>query len=223
MFFFSVNASYSHITSNNIASSVITNSFQQRVLLPYKNSINLLNLNVNSSKYIFALQTTIGGGLTLQSNHSDQIQNGELLPYNTTATSFNFSAETKFNNRLNASYKINYSWIESSSSAAIPNTIVKNALQEAAINYSPVNNLLINISCNDYLTVQNQNNHLKYFFADTFVRYKFSKIRTDLELNLNNIFNVKQYSSVYLSANTYTFSSYQLPGRMMLLKATFNI
>lgn len=223
MFFFTVNAIYNHINSNSIASSLITNSFQQRVLLPYKNSTDSWTLSANSSKYIFALHTTLGGGLLLQSNRSNQIQNGVLLPYNTVLTSLTASAETKFSNKLNASYKINYSRTESSSSAAISNTIVKQAVQEAAINYSLINNLLLNVSGNHYLTIQNQNNHLKYFFADAFVRYKFNKIHTDLELNLNNLLNVKQYSAVYLSANNYTFSSYQLPGRMMLLKATFNL
>ncbi len=223
MFFFSVNASYNHIASNNIASGVITNSFQQRVLLPYKNSIDSWTLNANSSKYIFALQTTVSGGLTLQSNRSNQIQNNVLLPYNTILTNFTASAETKFSNQLNASYKINYSRTESSSSAAISNIIVKQAVQETTVNYSPTNNLLFNFSGNYYLTVQNQNNHLKYFFADAFVRYKLNKIHADLELNLNNILNTKTYSAVYLSANTYSFSSYQLPGRMLLLKATFTI
>ncbi len=223
IFFFSINASYNHIISNNIASSLITNNFQQRILLSYKNSIDSWTLNANTSKYIFALHTTVSGGFLLQSNRSNQIQNGVLLPYNTVLNNFTASAETKFSNQLNASYKINYSRTESSSSAAISNTIVKQALQEAAVTYSPINNLLFNFSGNYYLTVQNQNNHLKYFFADAFARYKFNKVRTDLELNLNNIFNIKQYSAIYLSANNYSFSSYQLPGRMMLLKATFTL
>lgn len=223
MFFFSINASYNHITSNNIASSIITNSFQQRILLPYKNSIGSWTLNANSSKYIFALHATVSGGFLLQSNRSDQIQNNVLLPYNTVLINFTASAETKFSNQLNASYRINYSRTESSSSTAISNTIVKQALQEAAVTYSPINSLLVNVSGNYYLTLQNQNNHLKYFFADAFVRYKLNKIHADLELNLNNILNTKTYSAVYLSANTYSFSSYQLPGRMMLLKATFTI
>ncbi|MEX8548270.1 MAG: carboxypeptidase regulatory-like domain-containing protein [Mucilaginibacter sp.] len=223
IFFFSVNASYNHITSNNIASSLINKNFQQLVLLPYKNSIDSWTLNANTSKYIFVLHTTISGGFLLQSNRSNQIQNNILLPYNTVLNNFTASTETKFSNQLNASYKVNYSRTKSSSSAAIPNTIVRQALQEAAVNYSPKNNLLFNFSGNYYLTIQNQNNHLKYFFADAFARYKFNKIRTDLELNFNNIFNIKQYSAVYLSANNYSFSSYQLPGRMMLLKATFTL
>ncbi len=223
MFFFSINTSYNHITSNNIASSLVTSSFQQRILLPYKNSIDSWTLSTNSSKYLFALHTTLGGGFLLQSNRSNQIQNKILLPYNTILTNFTASAETKFSNQLNASYKINYNWTKSSSSAAISNTIVKQAVQETAVTYSPFNSLLLNFSGNYYLTIQNQNNHLKYFFADAFVRYKLNKIHTDLELNLNNLLNIKQYSAVYLSANTYTFSSYQLPGRMMLIKATFTI
>ncbi|RYE36674.1 MAG: carboxypeptidase regulatory-like domain-containing protein [Sphingobacteriaceae bacterium] len=223
MFFFSVNAIYNHVGSNSIASSLITNTFQQRVLLPYKNSIDSWTLNANSSKYLFALNTTLGGGLMLQSNRSNQIQNGILLPYNTVLTSLTASAETKFSNKLNASYRVNYSWTESSSSAEIPKTVVKQALQEAAINYSPVNKLLVNVSGNYYLTVRNQNNHLNYFFVDAFVRYKLNKLHSDLELNLNNMLNVKQYSAVYLSANNYTFSSYRLPGRMLLLKATFTL
>ncbi|RYE17856.1 MAG: hypothetical protein EOP45_15055, partial [Sphingobacteriaceae bacterium] len=198
MFFFSVNAIYNRITSNTIASSVITSNFQQRVLLPYKNSTDSWTLNVSSSKYIFALHTTVSGGMLLQSNRYNQIQNGRLLPYNTVLTGFNASAETKFSSQLNASYRLNYNRTESSSPIVVSNTLVKQAVQEAALNYSPNNNLLFNLAGSNYLTVQEQNNHLNYFFADAFARYKFSKVHADLELNLNNLLNTKTYSAVYL-------------------------
>jgi hypothetical protein len=45
----------------------------------------------------------------------------------------------------------------------------------------------------------------------------------DLQLDARNFLNVKTYKAFYLSANTFTASSYALPGRIVLLKVLFNI
>jgi outer membrane receptor protein involved in Fe transport len=60
-------------------------------------------------------------------------------------------------------------------------------------------------------------------FADASLRYKFKKIKADVEISAQNLFNTKTYSALYLSANTFTSSSYTIPGRFMLAKVTFNL
>lgn len=223
LFFFSINTSYNHITANNIASSVITNSLQQRVVLPFPNTIDSWAVSGYISKYSFALHTTFSGGAQWMSNHSNQILNGALLPYNTLATTLNAGAETKVSSQVTFSYKAILNQTNSHSSAANSSYSVKQLVQQAAINYSPVTDLLFRLSGDDYLTYRQHTNDLKYFFADASVRYKFSKPKVDVELSAVNFLNVKNYSSLVLSANTFTASSYALPGRIALLKLLFNI
>jgi hypothetical protein len=223
LFFFSINTSYNHITANNIASSIITNNLQQRVVLPFPNTIDSWAVSGYISKYSFALHTTFSGGAQWMSNHSNQILNRTLLPFNTLATTLNAGAETKVSNQVTFSYKAILNQTSSHSSAANSSYSVKQLVQQAAVNYNPVTDLLFRLSGDDYLTYRQHTNDLKYFFADASIKYKFSKPKVDVELSAVNFLNVKNYSSQFLSANTFTASSYALPGRIALLKLLFNI
>jgi hypothetical protein len=95
LFFFSVNANYTHQDANNIASSILTNNLQQRVVLPYDNNVDAWMANSFISKYSFALRTTFSGGIAVQATRLNQIQNGIILPYNTVTTTINAGAEAK--------------------------------------------------------------------------------------------------------------------------------
>ncbi|KKX49890.1 hypothetical protein [Sphingobacterium sp. IITKGP-BTPF85] len=61
-----------------------------------------------------------------------------------------------------------------------------------------------------------------YVFFDTFLRYRHKKLKTDFELNLTNLANVKKFETYYISANMQTHNQYELRGRMAVLKAVFN-
>jgi len=55
------------------------------------------------------------------------------------------------------------------------------------------------------------------------MKFRINKFKTDLELSGVNLFNVKNYNALYLSANTFTSSSFTLPGRIVILKLMFNL
>ncbi|WP_170227705.1 carboxypeptidase-like regulatory domain-containing protein [Mucilaginibacter frigoritolerans] len=223
LFFWSANVSYDHINANNITSSIISNSFQQRIVLPYQNTTDSWTANGYISKYSFALRTTFSGGILWQSNRSNQIQNNALLPYNTVAKNLNVGAETKVSSVVTFSYKAILNQTDSHSSADAPTYHIKELVQQAALNYNPSDNLLFKLSGEHYITYQNQASDLKYFFADASAKFRIEKWKTDLELSAANFLNVKNYNALYLSANTLTASSYTLPGRIVLLKVLFNL
>ena len=223
LFFFSINVSYEHIDANNIASSIISNSFQQRTVLPYQNITDSWTANGYISKYSFALRTTFSGGILWQNNRSNQIQNNALLPYNTVSTNFNVGAETKVTDQLTFSYKANLEQTYSHSLSDAPTYRIKELIQQAGFNYNPTDNLFFKLSGEHYITYQSQTNELKYFFADASMKFSVKKFKTDVELSAVNLFNVKNYSALSLSANTFTASSFTLPGRIVMLKLFFNI
>jgi hypothetical protein len=223
LFFASLNILYNHIASNNIASQVITNSLQQRVVLPYPNSTDSWTVNGTVSKYSFTLKTTFSGGIQWQSNSSVQIQNNALLPFNTTSETVNVGADTKVNEQVNFSYKANFTKTDSYSAVGVSAFHINQLLQQASINYNPTANLQFKLSGEHYFTRQQGNPDLKYFFADIVSKFRIQKWKTDLELSAVNFLNVKTYSALHLSANTLTASSYTLPGRIILLKVLFNI
>ncbi|MDP9047962.1 MAG: carboxypeptidase-like regulatory domain-containing protein, partial [Bacteroidota bacterium] len=130
LFFFSINTSYNHIAANNIASSIITNNLQQRVVLPFPNTIDSWAVNGYISKYSFALHTTFSGGAQWISNRSNQIQNNTLLPYNTVSTTLNAGAETKVSSQVTFSYKAILNQTSSHSSAANSAYSIKQLVQQ---------------------------------------------------------------------------------------------
>ena len=135
LFFFSINASYAHVDANNITSSIISNNFQQRTVLPYQNKTDSWTANGYISKYSFALRTTFSGGILLQNTRSNQIQNNALLPYNTVSINFNAGIETKITDQLNFSYKANLKQTDSHSSSDAPAYHIKELIQQAGFNY----------------------------------------------------------------------------------------
>ncbi len=176
-----------------------------------------------TSKYNFDLRTTFSAGASWQISRLNQLQNGLILPVNTVTETLNAGAETKVNDAITFSYKANYSQTTSKSPALTSSSKFQRLIQTAAINYNPLNTLFFNISADHYYTHQQQANDLNYFFADASVRYKFSKLKFDVELSAQNLFNVKNYTALYLSANVFTSSSYTIPGRMALAKVMFNL
>jgi hypothetical protein len=51
LFFFSLNANYSHIYANTISSSILNNNITQRIVLPFDNNIDTWNFSGSISKY----------------------------------------------------------------------------------------------------------------------------------------------------------------------------
>jgi len=223
LFFASINVLYNHTASNNIASEVITNSLQQRVLLPFPNSTNSWTVSGTVSKYSFALKTTFSGGLQWQNNSSVQLQNNALLPFNTTTASGDISADTKASDQVNFSYKATLTQTDSHSAVETSAFHIDQLLQQATVNYIPSDDIQFKLSGEHYFTRQQGNPDLKYFFADASAKFHVQKWKIDLELDANNFLNVKTYNALYLSANTLTASSYTLPGRIILLKVMFNL
>jgi len=221
LFFFSAHVSYNHTASNNISSEVITNNLLQQVVLPYPNNASSWAAGTAASKYFFKLKTTLGGGIQWQSSRSMQIQNNLLLPFNTITKVANISADTKVNDNINFSYKATLTQTFSRSAVMASAYHINQLMQQASVNYNPAERWQFKLSGEHYFTRQQGNPDLKYFFADASAKLRINKWRTDVELTAVNFLNVKAYNVLYLAANTFTSSSYTLPGRIVMLKFWF--
>ena len=223
LFFWSINAFYTHTRANNIGSGIITNNIQKGIVLPYANSTGSWSVSGSISKYVFALRTTFSAAIQWQSNHSVQIQNNALLPFNTSTETYHLNADTKLSKAVNFSYKATLTQTSSRSPAEAAAYRVGQWVQQVSVNYDPVNYLQFKLSGEHYFTYQQGSPNLKVFFADAAVKFRAVKWKTDFELSAVNFLNVKTYSALYLSANTLTASSYTLPGRIILFKVLFNL
>jgi hypothetical protein len=223
LFFFGINASYNHVRANNIASGVISNNFQQLVVLPYPNSTDVWTVDGTISKYSFGLRTTFSGEVKWQDNRSVQVQNGAVLPFNTTVETLSLGATTKLSERLNFSYQVTGTQTNSRSPAEVSAVRIDQLLQQAAVYYFPAVDWQVKVSGECYFTGSRGSPDLKAFFADASAKYRVKKWKIDLQLEATNFLDVRSYRALALAANTLTASSYTLPGRIILGKILFNL
>ena len=221
--FASLNISYDHLAANKIASEILTNNLQQQVMLPYSNATGSWTVSSTVSKYVFPLKTTISAGLQWQSTRSVQLQNAQLLPFNTITETGYLGADTKIGEYVVFDYKATLIQTASHSSVDASANHLDQLQQQASLKYNPLTNLQFRLSGEHYFTRQEGNPDLKYFFADASAKFKVSKWKASFELSAVNFLNVRTYGALNLSANTFTASSYTLPGRIVLLKILFTI
>jgi hypothetical protein len=221
--FASLNISYDHLAASKIASEILTNNLQQQVMLPYSNATGSWTVSGTVSKYAFALKTTFSAGLQWQSTRSVQLQNAQLLPFNTITETGYLGADTKIGEYMVFDYKATLIQTASHSSVDASASHLDQLQQQASLEYNPLTNLQFRLSGEHYFTRQEGNPDLKYFFADASAKFRVSKWKTNFELSAVNFLNVKTYGAFYLSANTFTGSSYALPGRIILGKILFNL
>jgi Carboxypeptidase regulatory-like domain len=223
MLFASLNISYDHLAANKIASEIITNNLQQQVMLPYPNATGSWTVGSTVSKYAFALKTTFSAGLQWQSTRSVQLQNDQLLPFNTITETGSLGADTKVGEHVVFDYKATL--IQTASHSAVDASAghIDQLQQQASVEYNPLALVQLKLSGEHYFTRQQGNPDLKYFFADASAKFRVPKWKPSFELSAVNFLNVKTYGELYLSANTFMSNSYALPGRIVLLKVMFNL
>lgn len=223
LFFWNINAMYDRAKGGIIMATVFSNNIQQGIVLSYPNSTGSWIINGTISKYIFALRTTLSGTMQWRWTSSVQLQNNTVLPFKTFSEIFNLNTDTKITNKVNVSYKGACTQTHSHSAVGITSSGVKQLFQQVAINYDPSDVVHFKLSGEHYFTRRKGNPDLSYFFMDASLRLSVTKWKTDFEISAANFLNVRKYNALYLSANTFTTSSFTLPGRILLLKVLFKI
>lgn len=223
MLFFNLSANYSDMELNTISSFTLTNNIQQRVVLPLSNHIKTLWLTANASKYLFALKSTVSGGVMATQNRYQQLQNNDLLPISSLTVTYKAGIEAKLTNFMNWSYNANYA--VTNNETKIENSIKTNfsqLRQQSTLSLTTFKNVFVNLSAEHLFTKQSSQPNLNYLFADANIRYKLEKLKTDLEFGITNLANIKTFDAIFVSANSLTTGTYNIPGRVAMLKARFN-
>jgi hypothetical protein len=223
MFFFNASAGYNNTKLNTISSYSLSNNIQQRMVLPLQNHVKNLFVTANASKYIFALKSTANASLNYSESRYSQLQNNELLPFNTQTISYKAGIEAKLTKFMNWSYNAIYS--VTNNKAEVANAITTNfqqLRQQTSVAIATVSNVYLNLSAEHLFTHQASQPNLNYLFADANVKYKIMKFKTDFEFGVTNLANIKRFDAIYLSANSLTTGTFLIPGRVAMLKATFS-
>lgn len=223
MLFANLTANYSDTELNTISAFNLSNNIQQKIVLPLNNHMRNFSLAANASKYLFTLKSTVNAGLIYSQSRYNQLQNNALLPFNTQTIAYKLGFEAKLSNFINWSYAANFAVTDNKAMVAGGvKTNFKQLRQQSALAITTFKNLYVNLSAEHLFTRQSSQPDLKYLFADANLRYKWLKMKTDLEFGVTNLTNIKRFDAIYLSANSLTTGTYDIPGRVAMLKATLN-
>ncbi len=223
MFFFNTGINYSNTTLNTISSFTLSNNIQQRVVLPLENHVKSLSAQANASKYLFSLRSTINAGLSYTNSQFDQLQNNRLLPFDSKTMAYKAGIDSKITNFMTWSYSANYSVTENKLvSVNAVKTNYQQIRQQSNLTFTAFKSVFMKISAEHMYTKQSSQSDLSYLFADFNMRYKITKLKTDLEFGVTNLANIKKFEAINVSANALTSGTYYIPGRVAMLKATFN-
>ncbi|WP_316786002.1 carboxypeptidase-like regulatory domain-containing protein [Pedobacter frigiditerrae] len=220
MLFASINASYSKTLLDNIIESSITNSIQTRIAVPFANSINNLSVNGSVGKYFIDLHTNLGFEASISRNTGKQLQNNVLFPYKNNSLTFGINNSTKFSKNINWILRSNFTTTQSFIND-LENSSLEQLRQYSKIDATIFRKVTMGFAANHIFIHQPKQGNLNYLFTDVNLKYKWTKIKTDFELSINNISNIKSFDSYFIDAISITSASYIIPGRNALLKAIF--
>lgn len=228
MLFMNAGINYNRSIANTITSSVMTDEISQSVLIPFDNDVSSFGASAGISKYIFALGATTGLKGSWSSSRSNQLLNGESLPYYNESWTIAPNIEARLWKKVSANYEGSGTWTMSRSAkeglaANSLNRQIKRFDQTLALSYSPVRPLFLRLTGRHQFVNQPGMEDLSYYFMDAKVRYTLVKYKMDFDLDLSNLANVRSYETFSLTANQFSHSHYHLRGRMAVLKVSFNL
>ncbi|MBE8713036.1 carboxypeptidase-like regulatory domain-containing protein [Sphingobacterium hungaricum] len=225
LLFYNFGLHYAHNSMNNIVSSQVNNEIIETVLLNIENSTQSLNLNAGIDAFIFPLSSSVklNGGFTL--TDYNQLLNGNLLPFQNLTYSINPRFELKIWKGYNLSYNGTASLTQSRQTGGSSDLDrnFRQLNQSISLPFNPVKGVHVRFTARHLFTEQIEAENLNYVFADFFTRYRHPKLKTDFEFSINNIANIKNFETYSANANLISYSSYQLRGRIAMLKVVFNL
>ncbi|AZA54542.1 TonB-dependent receptor [Chryseobacterium sp. G0201] len=224
MFFTSVFVAFSQVHNNNIQSQLYFNNFQKNVMIPIPYNTSSWLINGRMSKYIYPLHSTLTANLSYQISTSSQFQNNILVPVNVIIPMTELNIESSLSKKISLSYNINLSRYRTVVNGNFANPLKTGQLTyKAALSYNLFDQLTLACENSFFHYNQSGSESLNYNFLDAKIKYRLFKSRLELEGTAKNILNIEHYSTRSLLELTQTSSTYELPGRMILLKANFSL
>lgn len=223
MLFLGIMANYENTNFNTISSYILKNNLLQKISVPVQNHKTSWSFNVNGSKYLFRTRSTINGAVSYNVNDFGQLQNGSFVPFKTSTISYSGGIECKLNSFLSGSYQGNYSITKTfGGDNDHPRVNPQQLNQRSSLTATAFKHFFISFSAEHNFVHQRGQQDLSYLFSDLNLRYTFVKLKTNLQFVATNLANVKKFETIDFSSNGIGLSSYQIPGRMLMIKSIFN-
>ncbi|WP_333865588.1 hypothetical protein [Sphingobacterium sp.] len=217
--------SYSRSLSNTILSTIIKNNITENVVVNMDNLQERWSSQIGFDKYIFPLASTLKLKGSISYFKYNQLLNNAIVPIRSISYLFQPSLEAKLFKSYNISYTGMFNW-NKSKQEGLSNTIQNNnttMMHNLGFPASPFKNGFMRVNLRNLATFQTNMRNASYTFIDFFTRYKVNKWKMDLELEINNLANIKNYRTYMTTANMIAQNEFELRGRTILLRTVFNL
>lgn len=190
----------------------------------YDNVSKSIDGQANISKYIFDLNTSVSGGFGIQFSQNNQVVNRIIFPFLSLTHTYNAGATGSISKKLRYDYDFRLSTSKNSpkeTTASLSTATSKLMRNKLALEYNVSDFFYLKAIETNELNRNNTGLNANYNFVDFSTRYRLIKLKTDLQLDISNLTNIKNYQTVILSSNTQYNYQYPLRGRMILFKVFF--
>ncbi len=217
--------SYSKSFSNTILSSVIKNNITENILVNMDNLQERWTSQIGFDKYIFTLASTLKLKGSISYFKYNQLLNNALVPIRSMSYQFQPSIEAKVFKSYNISYSglFNWSWSKQQGLDNLIQNKTTTMMHNIGFPASPFKNGFVRLNLRNLATFQTNMKNASYTFIDFFTRYKVNKWKMDVELEMNNLANIKNYRTYLMTANMISQHEFELRGRTILLRTVFNL
>jgi outer membrane receptor for ferrienterochelin and colicin len=182
------------------------------------------DLTLGASKYFFKLRTTISGKIQVLQNRYNQIQQSIPVRLLDVQESYSGKIQSKISNAFTMVW--NFSYLNNKSRNTdrpdLPNQKSNQWMQQAELNFFPINNLHFRITCEQYQLKQNGQLINKALFGDIQVRCGVPKYKSEIIIECQNLTDQKIYSASSVNGFNTQQITYPLRPRIFLFSVQFH-
>jgi hypothetical protein len=226
LLFFNINALYGSTDKNSILSTLYNNNLIENTIVPFTNQVDFVNVNSGISKYYFPLKGTVSAKFSWQLSNWNQVQNNRNGSFQNINTTWNISLNSKLSRRWNASYDLTYLTNTTRQldvkQGRAQDQQNKQFQQKLVTTLSTSGNAFITLTAEHFYAQGLANTKTNYLFVHGSLRYKINKLKSDLVIEANNLTNNTGFTTVSISANTYSQQVISIRARTVLLKILFS-
>ncbi len=224
MLFLNGGVVFSKSSVNSLLSSVLNDNIQQTILLPVSNTRENVQFNLGASKYFYFLRSTISFKTAYNDSRMQQLVNDEMIPVKFHTLTGSLGWESRLFNRLNFNYTGNMSYNTMRQDLKTSTTTNMYRIdQQFNISFSLLKMFLFQVQLRNIYSQNKGGTDIQYWFTDAKIRHTLKKLNADIELDCTNLANINTYELFRVNAGISSVSSYNIRGRMALLKFTFNL
>ncbi|MBB2148588.1 hypothetical protein [Pedobacter gandavensis] len=179
-------------------------------------------LNLNASKYIYALSTTAKFNIDVNFSNQNILQNGNLQDYKNN----NYTLSLVFDSKMSEKFNFNLEGRESFGSAKTTSALQpfqsssRSGQYKTTLAYQFQKTMIAETNF-EYQYFRAIGGKTNYFFNEAKVTYTQPKSKTAYILGLSNTFNVRSLISQSIDANSDFYQEYFLRPRVIYLSVKF--